>query len=747
VEPLRVAVMRRSTLLVGAMLAGVLATPLGATAQAIADLRAPDTPLVLKAQGSFFVGGEKVKQTEVELGSLGPGGHITVNQMYVRYMVPQGGHGRVPVVMIHGATLTGKSWETTPDGRMGWDEYFVRKGHPVYVPDQVGRGRSGFNQAIYNNARAGSAPPASQPAWLRFSDEGVWPNFRFGPKPGAPFPDSQFPVAAVDELSKQAVPDMNSGLAQPNPTLKALADLAGQLKGAVLMGHSQSGSFPLEAALLNAAAAKALVLVEPGRCPDTYTEQQIKSLATIPILVVFGDHRDTPTGLPTLPTWQARFEACQAMITRIKSAGGKAEMLAPPDRGIRGNSHMIMQDKNSLQIADLVLQWIGANTASAPADAQPLGITRGGSRQVRPAPAQNFTGNARVDMLFEPRDGSHASGGSVTFEPGARTAWHSHPGGQILIITAGIGRVQRWGGPVEEVRAGDVVRIPPDAKHWHGASPDASMTHVAISEPRNGTSVHWMEKVSDEQYGVAPQAGREQPDPPSTRRQPPGRPSGERQQRIAPGLAALTDDVLYGDVWTRKELSPRDRSLVTISVLIATGKPAQLAGHLGRALDGGVQPSEASGLLAHLAVYCGWPSAVTALEVYDQVYTARRVDTAALRAAGPRLPAPAPDAGRAKAVSQELEAVAPKFVQLTNDIVFGDLWRRSDLTPRDRSLVTIAALAAMGADDQLDSYLRRGLDSGLTRGEIAEAVTHVGFYAGWARTTSAMSAVAKSLGK
>ena len=354
---------RRLATLAGAALAVVLVVTADVVAQALKDVRIPDTPLVLKAQGSFFVGGEKVEQTEVELGGLGPGGHITVNQMYVRYMVPQGGDGSVPVVMIHGATLTGKSWETAPDGRMGWDEYFVRKGHPVYVPDQVGRGRSGFNQAVYNNARAGSAPPATQPAWLRFSDEVVWPNFRFGSKPCAPFPDSQFPAAAVDELSKQAVPDLNSGLPRPNPTLKALSDLAEQLKGAVLMGHSQSGSFPLEAALLNPAAAKGLVLVEPGRCPDTYTEQQVKTLATVPILIVFGDHRDTPTGLPTLPTWQGRFEACQGMIGRIRSAGGRAEMLAPPEPALRGNNHMIMQDKNSLQIADLVLRWIDTHAS------------------------------------------------------------------------------------------------------------------------------------------------------------------------------------------------------------------------------------------------------------------------------------------------------------------------------------------------------------------------------------------------
>jgi pimeloyl-ACP methyl ester carboxylesterase len=348
----------RSAVMIGLALASTFGAPVNVMAQALKDVQASDKPLVLKAQGSFFVGGEKADQTQAELGDLGPGGHITVNQMYVRYMVPQDGDG-VPVVMVHGATLTGKSWETTPDGRMGWDEYFVRKGHPVYVPDQVGRGRSGFNQAVFNNVRAGSAPANSLPRWLRFSDEGVWPNFRFGLKPGEPFSDSQFPATAVDELSKQGVPDVSfGGLPTPNPSLKALSDLAGQVNGAVLMGHSQSGVFPLQAALLNPTAMKGLVLVEPGSCPATFTDDQIKSLATVPLLVVFGDHRDTPTGLPALPTWQARFEMCQALIGRIKTAGGQAQMLGPAETGIRGNSHMIMQDKNNLQIADLILKWI-----------------------------------------------------------------------------------------------------------------------------------------------------------------------------------------------------------------------------------------------------------------------------------------------------------------------------------------------------------------------------------------------------
>ena len=155
----------RSAILVGVTLVGVLGTATGAVAQALKDVQTADTPLVLKAQGSFFVGGEKAEQTQVETGGLGPGGHITVNQMYVRYMVPQAGAGNVPVVMVHGATLTGKSWETTPDGRMGWDEYFVRKGHPVYVPDQVGRGTIGLQPGRVQQ-RARGLGASGEPAQL-----------------------------------------------------------------------------------------------------------------------------------------------------------------------------------------------------------------------------------------------------------------------------------------------------------------------------------------------------------------------------------------------------------------------------------------------------------------------------------------------------------------------------------------------------------------------------------------------------
>jgi quercetin dioxygenase-like cupin family protein len=127
-------------------------------------------------------------------------------------------------------------------------------------------------------------------------------------------------------------------------------------------------------------------------------------------------------------------------------------------------------------------------------------ITRSGSQPSRKAPADYFTGAVRVDPLFQAPDPARVSGGSVTFEPGARTAWHTHPLGQTLIVTAGSGWVQREGGPVEEIRPGDVVWFPPGAKHWHGATPMTAMTHIAIQEALNGKNVDWMEKVSDEQY-------------------------------------------------------------------------------------------------------------------------------------------------------------------------------------------------------------------------------------------------------
>ncbi len=151
----------------------------------------------------------------------------------------------------------------------------------------------------------------------------------------------------------------------------------------------------------------------------------------------------------------------------------------------------------SFAITALSLSMAGAAGAQAIAD---LKITRNGSQPSAKGPASNFTGQVRVDTPFRGEAPARVSGGHVTFEPAARTAWHTHPLGQTLLVTSGTGRVQRWGAAVQEIRPGDVVWIPPGEKHWHGAAPTTAMSHYAITEVLDGKTVEWLEHVTDAQY-------------------------------------------------------------------------------------------------------------------------------------------------------------------------------------------------------------------------------------------------------
>ncbi|MBV7482190.1 cupin domain-containing protein [Bordetella sp. BOR01] len=146
---------------------------------------------------------------------------------------------------------------------------------------------------------------------------------------------------------------------------------------------------------------------------------------------------------------------------------------------------------------------LGLSTASA-TEQDPIKVTPAGTQPSSAGGEQNFTGSVRVDSRFQATAPARVGGGIVTFEPGARTAWHTHPLGQTLIVTAGVGRVQKWDDAVQEIRPGDIVWIPPGVKHWHGASPTMGMSHIAISEGLDGKSVKWMEKVSKEEYERGP---------------------------------------------------------------------------------------------------------------------------------------------------------------------------------------------------------------------------------------------------
>lgn len=318
-------------------------------------------PLMIASQGSFFIGGTEQHVTGLSGTDTGPEvtreGTITTGQMYVQYQIPvRATH--LPVVMVHGGGLSGQAYDTTPDGRIGWSEYFVRSGRPVYVVDQAGRARSGFDATRYNNAKRGAAAANEQASIQVIGHEYAWTWFRIGPRFGTAFPDTQFPVEAVDAFYKMWIPDLNAALPQPNSSFGDLAALGSKLDGAVLMGHSESFMFPERAALINPRDVKGIVSLESGyACDTSFTPQERATLARIPILIVFADHHaDAPE--PFGSRWTTSISQCRDFAAGIQKEGGDVTFLHLPEMGMHGNTHMFMLDKNNLQIADLVLDWI-----------------------------------------------------------------------------------------------------------------------------------------------------------------------------------------------------------------------------------------------------------------------------------------------------------------------------------------------------------------------------------------------------
>ena len=212
---------------------------------------------------------------------------------------------------------------------------------------------------------------------------------------------------------------------------------------------------------------------------------------------------------------------------------------------------------------------------------------------------------------------------------------------------------------------------------------------------------------------------------------------------VAPSLERYAQGALFGDLWRRPGLAPRDRSLVTLSALIARNQAAEMPRYLDLALDSGVKPGEVSEVVTHLAFYSGWANAMSAVAAARDVFARRGVGADQLPAASPELLPidQAAEARRAAGVAQQVGPVAPGLEQFTTDVLFRDLWLRPDLAPRDRSLVTVSALIASGQVAQVSYHLNRAMDNGLTRAEASEAVTHLAFYAGWPNAFSAVPVV------
>ena len=306
-------------------------------------------PPVLTEAGSFFVNGE-VFQTD-NPGGDNPGGRIVVNQMYVEYAIPQKPKtGAWPVIMVHGSGHTGKTYDTTPDGRDGWKQHFLRKGYSVYIVDQVGRARSGWNTAPINNAETkGDAKLIPKGGIVQFTYERAWSIFRFGPKPDKWWPDSKFPKDHLDQYMAQLVPNTEATLPQPpRKSVDALISLMEKIGPSILMVHSQSGVYGALTAVARPDLVKGFVNVE-GRTGCDLDPEQIKIMAKVPMLVVAGDHE-----------WNGE-EHCRKTVAAINTAGGKSTFMGTYEQGIRGNTHMMMMDLNNLQVADWILAWVEKN--------------------------------------------------------------------------------------------------------------------------------------------------------------------------------------------------------------------------------------------------------------------------------------------------------------------------------------------------------------------------------------------------
>ena len=311
-------------------------------------------PVSLADWGSFHVGGREVTiegQPPREVlftpggvpAKVDPNGTYLIGALYAQYMIPDPPRGRYPLLMWHGGGLSGVCWETTPDGREGWQHYFLRQGWPVYVSDAVERGRSGWS--LLPEVTAGTA--------LTLPIDNPFERFRIGAGPGSyqrgeVLPGNQFPAddASYRNFMRQIVPRFTT---TDELTLDAYDALLQRVGPAVVMAHSQGGFFAWNAAQRRPDAVRALVLLEPASIGDP---AQIASLRDIPVLMIYGDYITEDARWPDIRARGIAF------ADSLRAVGGQVDVVDLPEHSITGNSHMIMMDRNSDQVAALVQSWL-----------------------------------------------------------------------------------------------------------------------------------------------------------------------------------------------------------------------------------------------------------------------------------------------------------------------------------------------------------------------------------------------------
>jgi pimeloyl-ACP methyl ester carboxylesterase len=330
------------------VMAAVLAASVAAPAAA------QQAPVALQSWGSFHVGGREVVISgqpvrEVVFSPGGvparvdPNGTYIMGMMYAQYMIPADPRGQAPILLWHGGGLSGVSWETTPDGREGWQHFFLRRGWPVYVSDAVERGRAGWT--LIPEQTGGQA--------MVLTVDNPFERFRIGAGAGSfargeVLPGNQFPADRASYLNfmRQIVPRFVTTDALTLDAYLALLDRVGP---SVVVAHSQAGLFGWRAAQERPDKVRALVLVEPAAVGDP---AKAAALRDIPVLMIYGDYIAQDSRWPTIRGNGVRF------AEQVRAAGGTVDIVDLPEIGIRGNSHMIMMDRNSNQVAQVVQDWL-----------------------------------------------------------------------------------------------------------------------------------------------------------------------------------------------------------------------------------------------------------------------------------------------------------------------------------------------------------------------------------------------------
>ena len=329
-----------------------LVLALMATLAASSALAQNKEPIALRDMGSFHIGGklievkgQPIKEVLFSPGGvpakMDPNGVYQVEQMYVQYFLQQKARGKLPLLMWHGGGLTGVTYETKPDGQPGWLNYFLRQGWDTYISDAVERGRSGWTDKFKGD-----------PVFLPLGDP--WERFRVGPVGSwnddkakrAIYPGVQFPLDAYEQFMKQGVPRWTT---TDDQIVAAYIELVEKVCPCVVLVHSQAGNFGYRVAEARPDKVKALVAVEPS-VPGT--KDKVAALKNIPIMVMYGDNAKDH------PRWGKIRQNMVDYVGLIKGAGGSVDLIDLPDIGIKGNTHMLMMDKNSDQVAEVIQKWL-----------------------------------------------------------------------------------------------------------------------------------------------------------------------------------------------------------------------------------------------------------------------------------------------------------------------------------------------------------------------------------------------------